>query len=210
MRLRETLLMMASLTDRNFSIAIRGLSERNDQLAATVESEDSQLDELEMSVDEQVVAYMATQAPVATDCRFMLVASKISSNLERIADQAVSIARRARKLNAMPPLEVPVVVTQMAHVAQNMCRDSISALVEQKNDLAQHVVGRDKMVDSMYKVLAKDLTQRMVEDSYVVERAIHWLFVVKCIERVADYAKNTAEEVYYLYQAVDIRHGGAK
>ena len=103
--IRETLLMMASITDRNLSMAIKALIERDDELADTVEMEDSQVDQLEVTVDEMVITYMATHAPVATDCRFMLVASKISSDLERIADQATTIARRARDLNKEPLFE---------------------------------------------------------------------------------------------------------
>src|ERR1700760_793753 len=88
--IRQTLLMMASLASRNLALAMRALVERDEKLAAAVEAEDSQLDELEVTVDELVINHMATHAPVATDCRFMLVASKISSNLERIGDSAVT------------------------------------------------------------------------------------------------------------------------
>src|SRR5476649_2872318 len=95
-KIRETLLMMASLANRNLALAMRALIERDEKLAASVEAEDSQLDELEVTIDEMVINHMATHAPVATDCRFMLVASKISSNLERLADQATAIARRSR------------------------------------------------------------------------------------------------------------------
>ena len=96
--IRQTLLMMASLANRNLALAMRALVERDEKLAASVEAEDSQLDELEVTIDELVINHMATHAPVATDCRFMLVASKISSNLERIADQATAIARRSRRI----------------------------------------------------------------------------------------------------------------
>jgi len=104
-KLRETLLMMSSLADRNLSLALKSLVERDSKLAETVEAEDSQLDTLEVNADEQVIAHMALHAPVAPDCRFMLVASKISSNLERIGDQAVTIARRAKELNSEPLLK---------------------------------------------------------------------------------------------------------
>ena len=84
--IRQTLLMMASLANRNLALSIRALVERDEKIAASVEAEDSQLDELEVTIDNLVINHMATHAPVATDCRFMLVASKISSNLERLAD----------------------------------------------------------------------------------------------------------------------------
>jgi phosphate transport system protein len=204
--IRQTLLMMASLANRNLSLAMRALVERDDKLGNSVEAEDSQLDELEISIDDMVIAHMATHAPVATDCRFMLVASKISSNLERIADQAVAIVRRARELNKEPLLKPLIDIPRMAQLAEGMLRDSITALIERQTALAQEVVKRDKEVDFLNKQLARELTSFMLEDPSTITRALNLTIVARCLERVADHCKNIAEEVYYLYHAVDIRH----
>jgi phosphate transport system protein len=204
--IRQTLLMMASLANRNLSLAMRALVERDDKLAASVEAEDSQLDELEVAIDELVINHMATHAPVATDCRFMLVASKISSNLERIADQAVAIVRRSKELNKEPLLKPLIDIPRMAQIAEGMLRDSITALIERKPELAQEIIKRDKEVDQINKQLARELTSFMLEDPSTITRALNLTIVARCLERVADHAKNIAEEVYYLYQAVDIRH----
>src|SRR5277367_800327 len=204
--IRETLLMMASLANRNLALAMRALVERDDKLGASVEAEDSQLDELEISVDDLVISHMATHAPVATDCRFMLVASKISSNLERIADQAVAIVRRARELNKEPLLKPLIDIPRMAQIAAGMLRDSITALVDRRPELAQDIIKRDKEVDMINKQLARELTSFMLEDPSTITRALNLTIVARCLERVADHCKNIAEEVYYLHQAVDIRH----
>lgn len=204
--IRETLLMMASLADRNLSLAMRALVERDEKLAASVEAEDSQLDELEVSIDELVINHMATHAPVATDCRFMLVASKISSNLERIADQAVAIARRSIELNKEPLLKPLIDIPRMAQIAEGMLRDSITALIDRKPELAQEIIKRDKEVDAINKQLARELTSFMLEDPTTITRALNLTIVARCLERIADHCKNIAEEVYYLYQAIDIRH----
>ena len=204
--IRQTLLMMASLANRNLSLAMRALVDRDEKLAASVEAEDSQLDELEVTIDELVINHMATHAPVATDCRFMLVASKISSNLERIADQATAIARRSIELNKEPLLKPLIDIPRMAQIAEGMLRDGITALVDQRPDLAQEVVKRDKEVDQINKQLARELTSFMLEDPSTITRALNLTIVARCLERIADHCKNIAEEVYYLYQAVDIRH----
>ena len=204
--IRETLLMMASLADRNLSLAMRALVERDEKLAATVEEEDSQLDELEISIDELVINHMATHAPVATDCRFMLVASKISSNLERIADQAVAIARRSLELNREPLLKPLIDIPRMAEISEGMLRDSITAFIDRKPELAQEIIRRDKEVDNINKQLARELTSFMLEDPTTITRSLNLTIVARCLERIADHCKNIAEEVYYLYQAVDIRH----
>ena len=205
-KIRETLLMMASLADRNLSLALRALVERDEKIADTVEAEDSQLDELEINVDELVINHMATHAPVATDCRFMLVASKISSNLERIGDQAVAIARRSRELNREPLLKPLIDIPRMAQISEGMLRDGITAFVDRRPELAQEIIKRDKEVDNINKQLARELTSFMLEDPHTITRALNLTLVARSLERIADHCKNIAEEVYYLYQAVDIRH----
>jgi phosphate transport system protein len=205
-QIRETLLMMASLADRNLKLAMRALVERDEKLAAAVEAEDSQLDQLEINVDDMVINHMATHAPVATDCRFMLVASKISSNLERIGDSAVTIVRRSVELNREPLLKPLIDIPRMAQIAEGMLRDGITALVDHKPELAQEIVRRDKEVDAINKQLARELTTFMLEDPKTITRAMNLTLVARSLERVADHAKNIAEEVYYLFHAVDIRH----
>lgn len=205
-KLRETLLMMSSLADRNLNLSLKALVERDSKLAETVEAEDSQLDQLEVNVDEQVIAHMALHAPVATDCRFMLVASKISSNLERIGDQAVTIARRAKELNNEPLLKPLIDIPRMGDIALNMLRDSITSFVDGKPEMTHEIIKRDKVVDEINRQLARELTSYMMEDPGTITRALNLLLVARSIERVADHTKNIAEEVYYLFQAKDIRH----
>jgi phosphate transport system protein len=205
-QIRETLLMMASLADRNLALAMRALVDRDEKLAAAVEAEDSQLDQLEINVDDMVINHMATHAPVATDCRFMLVASKISSNLERIGDSAVTIVRRSLELNREPLLKPYIDIPRMAQIAEGMLRDGITALVDHKPELAQEIVRRDKEVDAINKQLARELTAFMLEDPKTITRAMNLTLVARSLERIADHAKNIAEEVYYLYHAIDIRH----
>lgn len=204
--IREQVVMMSGLTERNLSLAMRALSERDDKLADLTEAEDSQIDNLEMRIDEMVVTFISTHGSAASDTRFVLTASKISSNLERIADEATTIARRARKLNAEPPLKPLVDLPVIATTAQEMLRDSITAFIQKESDLAVEIIGRDRTVDDIYRTIVRDLTLSMTNDSRTIARALDLMTVAKSIERVADHATNIAEEVYYLYRAQDIRH----
>jgi phosphate transport system protein len=204
--IRETLLLMSSLTDRNLSQAMKALVERDDKLADLVEAEDSEIDQLEITIDELVIGYMATHAPVATDCRFMLAASKISSNLERIGDQATTIARRARELNREPLLKPLIDIPMMADTGLEMLRDCITAFIEADADLAHEIIARDKTVDDINRQLARELTTYMIENPTTITRALSLMVIAKCLERVADHASNIAEDVYYLYRGLDIRH----
>lgn len=204
--IREQLLMMSVLTERNFAQSIRAFQERDDKLCESVEADDSRIDALEMQVDEMVVTFMATHAPTACDARLMLALTKIASNLERVADEATKIARRSRELNAQPLLGVPIDIPAMAEVARAMLHDSISALVDGNPDKSVEVVTRDRSVDELKKEMERELIRHMLANPKVVPRALNLLTVARAVERAADHAKNIAEEVYYLSKAENIRH----
>lgn len=204
--IRETLLLMSTLTDRSLSLAVRAVVDRDNSLAEIVESSDGEIDQLEVAVDDLVVTYMATHGPIARDSRLMLIASKISSSLERIADQATTIARRARALNQEPPLLAVEDIPAMATLTQEMLGQAITAFVEGRYELAQAVIPRDKEVDELNRRIARKLIDLMIESPANVNRAVHLMTVAKAIERAADHVQNIAEEVFYLYSGQDIRH----
>jgi phosphate transport system protein len=205
-QIREQLLMMSGLTERNLEQSIRSLMERNDNMAELVEAQDAEVDQLEKSIDERVITYISTHGPMARDCRFLITASKIASELERIADQATTIARRARDLNRGPELKSLANVPLMAAEVQSMLRQSIKAFVERDTDLALEVIGRDKLVDAEYKEAAREVENSIVADPTTTARELHMLTVAKALERAGDHATNIAEEVFYLYKGEDIRH----
>jgi phosphate transport system protein len=204
--IREQLLLMSSLTERNLALAMRALIDRDDRLCDLVESNDEKIDDMEIHIDEMVVTYISTHGPIARDCRLMLAASKISSNLERVADQATKIARRSRELNTEPLLKQLIDIPMMADIAQEMLRDSITAFVEANNDLAVEIIARDNSVDAINKQLARELTSYMIENPKTITRALSLMTISAAIERVADHATNIAEEVFYLNRGRTIRH----
>ena len=204
--IREQLLMMGSLVERNLGQSARALMERDDTLADLVEEEDSEVDELEKRIDELVITYISTHGPMARDCRFLITASKISSELERITDQATTIARRARDLNRHAPLNSLSNIPVMVEEVQEMLRHSIKAFVDRDTDLALEVIGRDKLVDVEYKETARDVEAAIISNPETTGRELHLLTVAKALERAGDHATNIAEEVFYLYKGQDIRH----
>lgn len=207
-RIRETLLLMSTLTDRSLTLAVRAVVERDDQLAELVESSDAEIDQLEVAVDDLVVTYMATHGPIARDSRLMLIASKISSNLERIADQATTVARRARELNKEPQLVEVETIPEMAAITQELLHDVVTSFVEGRYELAQKIIPRDKEVDELNRRIARKLISAMTATPGNITRAVNLMTVAKAIERAADHVKNIAEEVFYLYSGQDIRHEG--
>lgn len=204
--IREEVLLMCGLAERNLDLAMRALAERDDRLADLAESEDAEIDHLEIRIDEMVVTFISTHAVVASDTRFMLTACKIASNLERIADEATTIARRARELNGEPPLRPLIEIPMMAVTAQEMLRAAINTFVEKEPDDAVEIIARDKTVDDVYRQLVRELTALMSSDPKYIPRALRMMTIGKALERVADHTTNIAEEVFYLYRGEDIRH----
>ncbi len=204
--LKQELLRMAGLAEQGVAQALKALIQRDDALARQVTADDAVLDKLEMDVDDRVIKLLALRQPTAKDLRFITMAMKISGELERIGDQAVSIAKRALALSQEPSLKPLVDIPQMAEHAQGMIRDALDAFVYAKPDLARAVVTRDARVDALNDQLHRELTSFMIEDPRTITRALNLMTVARKLERVADHATNIAEEVVYLYEARDIRH----
>jgi phosphate transport system protein len=204
--LKDQLLLMASLVQENLRRALRMLIERDSSLLESIEKEDDQIDELEMQVDKMCIKLLAIRSPVATDLRFITMAMKISVDLERIGDQAVNVARRARDLNQEPQLKPLVDIPRMANIAQEMIKDALDAFVYNKPELARKIPPRDNEVDELNRQLYRELTSYMLEDPATITRCLNLMFVAKFLERVADHAANIGEEVVYLAEGKDIRH----
>jgi len=208
-RLKESLLAMASHAESAVTRALRALVERDAALARQVEEDDNVLDQFEIEVDDTAIHLLA-KAPLATELRLITVAMKISQNLERVGDEAVTIARRAADLNAEPQLKPYVDLPRMATMSLEMLRDAISAFVNRQTELARSVIPRDQDVDDLNRQLHRELSSYMVERPTTITRCLHLMVISKAIERIADHATNIAEEVVYLYEAKDIRHADLK
>ncbi len=208
-QLKESLLAMASHAESAVSRAIRAMVERDEALALQVEEDDNILDQFEIEIDDTAIHLLA-KAPLATDLRLITVAMKISQNLERVGDEAVTIARRARDLNTEPQLKPYVDLPRMATMSLEMLRDAITAFVNREPNRARGVVPRDQDVDDLNRQLHRELSSYMVERPATITRCLRLMVISKAIERIADHATNIAEEVVYLYEAKDIRHAGKK
>lgn len=204
--LRDNVLMMASLTERNLNHAIEGLLGRDDELCVLAIADDSEIDELEKQIDKDGIDVLLRFQPVASDLRRVVSAIKLNSNLERVADQAVSIGRRARKLNAHPPLAELEVIGPMHRHAIAMVRDSMDAYMREDAALAREIKPRDKALDEMNASAGRTLTERMAQDPEQLRGYLNLMFIARCLERVGDHATNIAEDAVYAVEAEDIRH----
>lgn len=208
-RLKERLLTMASHAESAVARSMRALVARDEALARQVQEDDNILDRLEVEIDDLAI-HLLTKAPLATDLRLITVAMKISQNLERVGDEAVTIARRVIDLNTEPQLKPYVDLPRMAAMSLEMLRDALTAFVNREPDRARAVVPRDHDVDDLNRQLHRELSSYMVERPTTISRCLHLMVISKSLERIADHATNIAEEVVYLYEAKDIRHSSQK
>ena len=204
--LRNSLLMMAGLAERTLDRAIKGLVQRDDNLAATAIADDEEIDQLEKQIDKDGVDVLLRFQPVASDLRRVVSAMKLSPNIERVADQATNIARRARKLNQHPPLSETEVIEPMYAHAMSMFKDSIDAYIREDDALARAVIPRDEELDEMNALIAKQLIDCMARDPDQLRGYLNLIFIARALERVGDHATNIAEDAVYAAAAEDIRH----
>ena len=203
--LRQKLLVMASHSEKAVNEAVQALMQRNRDLALRVRSDDDVIDRYEVEIDELAIQLL-TKAPLASNLRLVTVAMKISQNLERIGDEASKIAKRARDLSQEPPVKINLDLPRMATLALGMVKDALDSFVQKNSAAARAIIPRDKEVDALNKQIHAALAQHMVENPDTIARCLHWIVATKSLERIADHAKNIAEEVVYLCEAQDIRH----
>lgn len=204
--LRDLILMMGGLVEHSLEHAIRALQERSDSLADLAEEEDQEIDQYEIKIDDYVVTYISTHSPKAHDCRFLLIATKIGTDLEEIADQATTIARRARLLNQKPVFKTAGSITLMLPEVQSMVRKAIQAFVQQDVNLALEVIRQDAFVDSQHRQSKQEVEEGIKADPSQAGAGIHLITLAKALERAADRAASIAEEVIFLVDAQDVRH----
>jgi phosphate transport system protein len=206
--LKQKLLTMASHAETALSNSIKGLVDRNDDLARQVISDDSIIDHFEIEIDEMAIALLALQGPMASDLRLITVAMKISQDLERVGDEATTIARRSVELSQEPQLKPYVDIPRMADLAMEMLNEGLDAFVNHDSNKARGVIPKDKVVDDINRQLQRELVSYMIERPTTITRCLNLMVISKSIERIADHAKNVAEEVVFLYEGRDIRHTG--
>lgn len=203
--LKDRLLAMASRAESSVTNAVKALVDRDDDLARSVKENDDEIDQLEKEVDEMAIRLLA-KAPLATQLRLIVSATKIARDLERVGDEATTISRRSIELSQEPQLKPYVDLPRMAQMALEMLRDALDAFVTKDTVKARSVIPRDKDVDALNKQLYRELASFMIEKPTTITRCLNLMAISKALERIADHAKNVAEDVVYLYEARDIRH----
>lgn len=199
-RLNQIITRMGGLTEAQLSTALDAMRNRDTEMAARIVEADHKIDALEQEVDSNVVRMLALRQPMATDLREIVVALKISSDLERIADYATNVAKRTMALAQSAPVRPAHAVPRMGRLAQAMIKDVLDAYNDRDTAKAIDVWQRDEELDEMYTSLFRELLTYMMEDPRSITPCTHLLFIAKNIERVGDHATNIAEYVHFMIE----------
>jgi len=204
--LRDKLLIMGGAAEKAIMLSMRALIERDSALAERVVREDDAIDQMELEIDQMCVDVLVLKQPAAGDLRFVVSVARTAPTVERIADHAVNIAKHALSLNNEPEINAHVDLANMAKVVQEMLVDGLDAFASGDPERAHTTIARDDEVDDLYDRLYDQMIGVMRQEAGAVARGAEWLFVLKHLERIADYVTNICEQIVYMSRGQVIKH----
>lgn len=202
----QRLVLMGSLAESMIRGAVRSLMDQNESLAAEVFAKETEVNALQVEVDDRCVKLTATQQPVAGDARFLFMASRIGGELERIADQAINICQNTHYVLDGPPIRPLVDLTIMCEVVQKMVRDSVTAMINHDAAMAEKLLDEEEKVDAFRDQVFRVLLTHMMGDPRTISQGLALILIARNLERIGDHATNISEEVIYWIHGRDVRH----
>ncbi len=205
-KLKRHILAIGALVEDGVENATQAFFNRDVELAKKVVQNDDVVDEYEVNVEEECLKLLALYQPVARDLRFITSVIKVNSDLERMGDYCVKIAKRTLSLSKDPPIETPAQIKQMVQLAKAMVRDSLDAFSRRDAKGSRKIVVRDDEVDKLQKETFRLLRKQMQEEPKNIEQFLDLVTIVQGVERIADLSTNIAEDVVYMVDGEIIRH----
>ncbi|MGE5506183.1 MAG: phosphate signaling complex protein PhoU [Actinomycetota bacterium] len=209
-RLRRTVAIMGGRAERQLRAALAALAARDVEAARQVIADDRALDAADAEINEMAVRVLALRAPVADDLRIVVTALKVSAELERIADLAANVAKRAAAMAHAAPLPAARTAVRLGDTVAGRIADVVAALDACDADAAMAVWHGDAEIDDLYSSLFREILTYMMEDPRTISAATQLMFVAKNLERCGDHATNIAEMVHFLCRGVPVLEGRPK
>ncbi|MEG0133269.1 MAG: phosphate signaling complex protein PhoU [Clostridium sp.] len=197
-QLHQELIKMGNSVEKQIKDSVEALRNKDKDLAEFVIENDDVIDKYEVEIEDKCIKLMATEQPLAVDLRKIFITTKIITDLERMGDHAVDIAKIAVKLIDEEYIKELVDIPKMAELVQIMIREALNVYVTGNVDRAYEVCKMDDEVDDLFKVILNELLVIMRENSNVINQASQFLFVSKFLERMADHTTNICEWTVYL------------
>ena len=205
--IRSLVLAMGGLIEQQVANAQKALLTADIELARSVIALDEEVNELEVKIDEECIQIIALRQPTASDLRLVAGILKTITDLERIGDESVSIARMAMNLSEKDrPKKNYRELQSMGNHVLGMLRDALDAFARVDAEQAMKVAHEDRDIDSEYESIIRQLITYMMEDPRTVTRVIDMMWSARSLERIGDHSSNICEHVIYLVEGKDVRH----
>jgi phosphate transport system protein len=205
--LKNHLMMMGGLVERQIQDALAAMVDGDTAMAAHVRNVEKRVNELEVGIDQECTSILALRQPAATDLRMVMAISKAITDLERVGDEASKIAKLALKLSEEG--QAPRGYVELKHLGNHvkeMLHRALDAFARFDVEQALAVAQEDRKVDQEYEAAMRQLVTYMMEDPRSISRVLKLVWSLRALERVGDHARNLAEHVIYLVKGQDIRH----
>jgi phosphate transport system protein len=196
--LQEEVLKMGTLVENAIACSVKALQEQDLELAERVIAQDDLVDDLQLKIEDKCLTMLALQQPMARDLRMIGTALKLVTDLERMADHAVDIARATLAIGNEPLIKPLIDIPKMAKLTQEMVHIGLTAYIEQNVELCYSLIEKEKEVDFLYNTVFNDLLEFMTRDAKTSRQATYLLLVALFLERVADHVTNVGEWTIYL------------
>ncbi|MHC1683265.1 MAG: phosphate signaling complex protein PhoU [Clostridiaceae bacterium] len=196
--LHSDIVRMGSKTERQIYSAMEALLKKDAELAQKIIDDDDIVDKMQKDIEDKSIKLIAMQQPLAVDLRDIFTVTKTVTDLERMADHAVDIAKIVKRLHNEEYVKELIDMPNLAAMVREMIKDSTDAFVTRDVEKAYAVCKKDNEVDALYKGIFKELLEMMVTHRDVTQQVAQLLFVCKYLERVADHCTNICESTIYI------------
>ncbi|KXZ40692.1 phosphate uptake regulator, PhoU [Alkalithermobacter thermoalcaliphilus JW-YL-7 = DSM 7308] len=196
--LNEKLITMGKMVEDIIEFSVKALARQDLDAAKKVYEMDDKIDEIELDIENQCMRLIALQQPMAKDLRVIGTIMKIITDLERMGDHAVNIAKVTLQIGDEPLIKPLVDIPNMASLSQSMVRKCLQAFTNEDVRLAREVACDDEAVDEIYEDIYTELLEMMIKDQKIINQATRLLFIARYLERIADHATNIGERIIYM------------
>lgn len=196
--LEQDVLKMASVVEQMLHKSIEALTSQNKELSDQAIAMDDVVDDYNLSIENDCLRLLALQQPMARDLRTIAATMKIITDIERMGDYVVDIAKTAKRLCIRPRSGSYVYIPQMAGLVEQMLREVLEAFVSRDLELIQRMIEDDDKVDHLNKTVYRELVEMMKNDPSIIDQVIPLIMIARYLERLADHVTNVGERVHYM------------